>query len=148
MKSALNIVQKFFPKVGAVKDATRNTVIEVTKRDEAASRRKDHNQCAMAMACQRAMHLDGVIIARTIAYLVKDRVATRYCLPESVTREVVSFDRGGGFAPGEYKLLKPNISHRLDSAGGHNRQKKNTAKRPEPKHMTSGIRTVLGSKVA
>jgi hypothetical protein len=145
--TALRIVQKFFPKVTSVSDATSNVTIEVTERDERGSQKRDHNHCAMAVACKRAMHLDGVVIAICTAYLVKGTKATRYHVPMSVQREVVAFDRGAHFASGEYTLLKPDKNHLIGKAGG-NGAKRNTAKMAAPKHWTEGIRTVLGSPKA
>ncbi len=93
---SINIVQKFFPKVERVVDAHRNAAIEVTAKDSSSKAVRDHNACAMAVACKRKFHLDGVIISRSVAYLIKGTQARRFMLPDSVSREVVSFDRGGG----------------------------------------------------
>lgn len=93
---ALNVVKKFFPKVTIVVDAHHRAVIEVTKADAASKAVKDHSACAMAVACQRKFKLDGVIISRSVAYLVKGKQARRFMLPPSVEREITSFDRGGG----------------------------------------------------
>ena len=67
MKSngALGIVRKFFPHVAAVHDALTNTQIEVTKADASSRAVKNHNACAMAVACKRKFKLDGVIISRS-----------------------------------------------------------------------------------
>jgi hypothetical protein len=123
MPTALQVVQKFFPEVQTVVDATRNQVIEVTKRDETTANKKSHKTCAMAVACKRKFNLDGVVISVNRAYLIKGKKARRFMLPESVSREVVSFDRDGGFEPGQYELSKVPASSRLDrvikSGNGH-----------------------------
>ncbi len=87
--------------------------IEVTPRDASSKAVRDHNGCAMAVACKRALKLDGVIISRSIAYLIKGDHATRFKLPESISREVVSFDRGAGFAVGKYELERVPKTSRL-----------------------------------
>jgi CheY-specific phosphatase CheX len=92
MPTALRIVKKFFPEVTDVEDAEKSQVIEVT--------------CAMAVACKRKYNLDGVIISVKTAYLIKGKKAKRFSLPESVSREIVSFDRDSGFAAGQYRLSK------------------------------------------
>jgi hypothetical protein len=142
--SAIHNVRKFFPQVETVKDASKRLTLEVTKHDAANSHRKKHSECAMAVACKRAMKLDGVIVSATTAYLIKDTVATRYELPMAAQKEVVAFDRGGGFSPGEYQLLKP--SHNLGrQEGGKDKRARGT----EPKrrhHYTEGIRAILGSR--
>jgi hypothetical protein len=100
----------------------------------------------MAIACKRSKKLDGVLISIKTAYLIKNNIATRYFLPEAVRREVVAFDRSGGFASGEYGLLAPDKYNKLGRSGGDT-PRNNTAKMAKPKHFTEGIRTVLGSKV-
>lgn len=146
--NALRNVRKFFPKVTSVSDADERLVIEVTDRDEKNSRKKDHSGCAMAVACKRSLALDGVIVSRTKAYLVRGETAVRYQLPESVTREVVSFDRGGGFEPGTYELHAPNKSIRLGHEQGGNYPRTGRGKKIRRQHITGGVRTVLGSKHA
>ena len=145
MPSALSLVKRFFPNVIDLRDAKKNMYITVTKKDCAAARRKQHSDCAMAVAAKRAMNLDGVVMAINVAYLVKNNRAFRLMVPESVQREIISFDRGGGFTPGEYRLSRPTKTKRLEYASGGNAPHKNTAKYREPKHQTTGIRTVLAA---
>jgi hypothetical protein len=147
---ALHNVRKFFPKVTRVTDAAKGLEIEVTKQDDKVSRRNDHAGCAMAVACKREYKLDGVIIARTVAYLVKGDEAIRYYVPERATREIVSFDRGGGFAPGSYALTKPtyNLGHSHGKAPEGSRGGKTGGLAKRFHHLTDGVRTVLGSKEA
>lgn len=147
-RGVLQIVQRHFPNVTTVKDATKNLTIEVTKHDESSSKRRNHGECAMAIACKRAYHADGVIIARSVAYLVKDRLAIRFKIPHSVSREITSFDRGGPFSPGTYFLSRPA---KADTLATKNKRDKydggNTGPSREIRkyHLTTGIRTVLGS---
>jgi hypothetical protein len=117
-------------------------------RDVDSANRKDHKTCAMAVACKRKLGLDGVLISVKTAYLVRGKVAQRYLLPESVSREVVSFDRGAGFAPGKYKLSKMPKSLRLGAARPRRKlgRGKTGGKDKEFIHHTAGIRVVLGSK--
>ncbi|MBO0887472.1 hypothetical protein J2P12_00065 [Candidatus Bathyarchaeota archaeon] len=106
----------------------------------------------MAVACKRAYHADGVILARSIAYLIKGKIAVRFQVPEAVSREIVAFDRGGVFSPGQYHLQRPSPSMTMAfkaknsrekrNPGGHKRKNEDKVKY---KHMTTGIRTVLGS---
>lgn len=108
MATALSVVQQFYPHVRTVKDAKDPLSFTVTDTDAKAVR-KDHQKCAVAEACRREYDIDGVIISRSTAYLVKGRTATRYHIPQRVAIEIVSFDRGGGFAPGDYELRTPRI---------------------------------------
>lgn len=136
-------VTRFFPEVTNTKDAKRPIQIEVTKGDVSVSKRRAHSGCAMAVACKRKLKVDGVIIARSTAYLIKGKTAIRFGVPGSLEREVTSFDRGSNFEPGVYQLSKPG--KRVGGGGG----KAPTGKRHGPgqfRHITSHIREVLGGK--
>lgn len=138
MKNALAIVQEFFPDVTSVADAKDNITVEVTKRDSNSAQVRNHKACAMAVACKRKMQADGVIVAVSTAYVINGKKAHR-C-------EVISFDRNGGFAEGEYSLRSPSKCERLGNHAGGSTPNTGTGKRVKY-HHTSGIRTVLGSKL-
>ena len=110
---ALGVVRKFAPKVTKVTDADSDLMVNVTKNDEKSSRRKDHGDCAMAVAVKRQENATHVIISSSTAYVIKGKEAIRYKVPEAVSREVVSFDRGSSFEPGDYKLKAMPKSGRL-----------------------------------
>ena len=150
MSTVLSIVQTHFPKVTKVQDAKKALAIEVTANDEYKSKRRNHEECAMAVACKRAYHADGVLIARSVAYLVKGTLAVRFLIPNSVSREITSFDRGGPFKPGWYQLSKPPKGSTLDYKKKHAQQPKEAKKAEAHRkyHLTTGIRTVLGGKDA
>lgn len=153
--SALRNVQKYFPEVTQVEDADKSVILDVTKGDVAKAERRAHKTCAMAVACKRALEADGVIISVKTAYVIKGKKAQRYRLPESVSREIVSYDRDSQFAPGEYHLSKPEPSTRLGAVRKGRPKGKwgngnggSTGGSLLPKHVrvhrTTGIRTVLG----
>jgi hypothetical protein len=103
----LSIVKRFYPDVKRVEVARAPLTVEVLKSDGKGGR-KSHQACAMADACKRKFHLDGTIVSRSVAYLIKGDTATKYGIPEAVRREITSFDRGAGFAPGTYHLVPPH----------------------------------------
>lgn len=146
-RRALQIVQKYVPAVESVEDATDAIEIEVTKADAASKAVRNHQACAMAVACKRKFHLQDIIISRSVAYLIRRNVATRYILPEHVSREVVAFDRGGSFAPGTYTLNAPPLADRLDSprqeVGGHQHTAAAGGGRGRAHHPTVDIRAAL-----
>ena len=152
MATALQVVKKFFPEVEEVVDASRNAVIEVTDRDQKVAKKKSHKTCAMAVACKRKFNLDGVVISLNRAYLIKGKKARRFCLPESVSREVVTFDRHGDFEPGEYQLQRIPATSRLDRPQSMRGKGHGPANRPDGTrahvHRTGGVRTSLGFKAA
>jgi hypothetical protein len=149
MPSALSIVKQFFPKVTKVNDADKPISIEVTKADNNSAQVRNHNACAMAVACKRKLKLDGVIVSIGTIYTIKGDTATRYRVPQSVSREIVSFDRDAGFSEGEYQIVPVPKNDRLGK--GHS-YPKTTGSKTGPglkkrfAHFTTGIRSALGSK--
>lgn len=149
MASSLQIVQQFYPKVKRVVDAKRDLSVSLTKRDVTTAKRKDHNGCAMVEACRRMPEVEGVIVSTRTAYLVKGEVATRFLVPERVTREITSFDRGADFAVGDYRLKKPYRRYEQPP------RKRTKGERPKSgpsladmshrdiKHAIEGVRTPL-----
>ena len=71
---ALAIVQRYFPKVKEVADADSPITIEVTDRDSKSAAVRNHESCAMAVACKRKTKSDGVIVSITTAYIIKGDV--------------------------------------------------------------------------
>ena len=146
MAQALQIVQKFFPNVKHVLDADKPITVEVTKQDNLSAARRNHKACAMAVACKKKTQADGVIISVKTAYVIKGNQAIRYKMPESASREIVSFDRNAGFGVGEYTLRAPGKTERLGAiSNGSYRGERNGSFVKKRKHFTSGIRTVLTS---
>lgn len=110
-KSALKIVQKYHPNVTKVVDAKRPLQISVTEEDCKGSKKRKPDACALAKACERKY--DGAIVSLAVAYLIKGNRATRYRVPQAVSRELVSFDRHHDFAPGKYHLRAPKEGEKL-----------------------------------
>jgi hypothetical protein len=145
--SALSIVRQHFPEVTVVKDATSNSIVEVTRKDVVNAERRKHRACAYSVACKRKFEADGVIVSLNRVYVVKGKAAIRYVVPESVSREVVSFDRGSDFEPGTYALTAPSKDMKIGTyRGGGHKSNHDGSRKANRKHFTGGIRTVLGSK--
>lgn len=91
-----------------VVDAKRPAKIIVTKRDTEVGDNKNPSSCAAALAAKRdipeclssRVHIGRVYIEH------KDKWV-RYMTPRSLRTEIVAFDRGGSFQPGEYELRPP-----------------------------------------
>ena len=146
MTRALNVVRKFFPQVKDVEDAKSRLTVEVTSDDAASEGVKDHMNCAMAEACKRSLHADGAIISVSTAYIIYGDKAVRYSVPESVGREVTSFDRNGAFLPGTYTLGTQAAFKKLGKRNkGRNKIKsrKHRHRGPQLTHHTEGIRSRL-----
>jgi hypothetical protein len=143
---ALQIVQDFFPQVTRVRDARKDLHVNVTEKDVEEGRKKGHVDCVMAVACKRDKRVTGVIMAVKTAYIVQGSEATRYKTPERITREIVSFDRGGNFIPGPYELKAPSKHQKLGTSARPSGKKPHKSKIGKRYH-TSNIRSVLGSKL-
>jgi hypothetical protein len=139
--NALQVVQKFYPEVSEVKDATKPLDIEVLSKDINSSSVRNHKACAFAAACKRAKQVDGCIIAIKVAYLIKDGKATRYSVPESLSREIVAFDRDGKFGAGKYRLIRP-IRKLGDPAARGSEKRSKPGRKVEYRHITSAIRSM------
>jgi len=146
---ALQHVKRYFPKVTKVSDADKPLDLIVTQNDDKVGRKKDHAECAMAVAAKRQLKVDGAIISRRIVYLVRGTEATRYTTSSATLKEIIAFDRGGYFAPGTYTLYNPPERERLglykqsgDDESGRDRHTKNKLVR----HVfTKGVRGNLNS---
>jgi hypothetical protein len=116
-KNALSRVRRYYPKVSRVVDATKPIKVNVKSCDVSGARKKDPTSCALARSFVREQDCDGAIIRAFIAYLIKGDTATRYIIPHSVSREIVSFDRHKDFRTGEYQLSAIHNWLRLGAKG-------------------------------
>lgn len=93
-----------------LEDATRPIVVGVAVDDIVKSRTKNSKCCAFARAAQREPGVRAAYFFRSTAFLEFADRMVRYALPSSVQKEIVSFDRAGIMAPGEYQLNAPSPS--------------------------------------
>ena len=141
---ALRNVKRYFPQVKHVRDAKEPLDVHVSLGDVKNSKRKALAGCALAVACKRENSLDGAIVSRARVYLIKGDEAVRYKTGCRIEREIVSFDRGAGFEPGEYTLPVPGPTEVLDrTSHGGGQHKPNRGIRKKP-HMTTQVRDFLG----
>lgn len=142
-KTALTMVQKYYPGVTTVRDAKRPRVIQVTPEDCKRGNKKEPADCALAKAFKRKF--DGAIISTSKSYLIKGKIALRYDTPESVSREVISFDRNHNFEPGQYHLAPVAKANKLGARNRPQYSKKRKPGYPKIKkrnHLTGGIRSI------
>lgn len=143
---ALNIVHKNgYPKVEKVYDGEEVIIIEVLPEDERKGIPFDRNKCAMARATCRNTHSTGAIIGATSSFIIKGNTAYRYKNAETLTREVVSYDRAKIFLPGKYRLSPFPPSNRLGAhrSGPSGKKRKGGNNRIETfRHITKNVRTL------
>lgn len=128
-----------------VYDAKKPLHIHVSRRD-AMTGRKEPDNCAAAKAI---MHEPGVLEARVFLsrMYVKKRSAAggkpywlRHMTPLSIRGEMIAFDRGADFTPGDYTFPPLPPSGRL---GADHHKSSDTRKRHDrgkPRHYVAGIR--------
>src|SRR5437764_848305 len=127
MMSVLTKIQKQFPAVLKVIDSDESISISVTEKDTSSARKKDPSSCAMAKACCRQEKLDGAIIGLSYSYLIKGALAVRFRTPNTVQREITSFDRHHDFATGaNYRLSRVCDSQKLGHQWGRKSTRKGT----------------------
>ncbi len=135
-----------------VTDGKSSILLTITDGDIAKSDPKHPETCAAARAICRdfgaveaRVHLSRIYIKRK-----KSSLWERYVTPPNLRTEIVSFDRGGGFDPGEYRLTPVQPSNRAGVRGRYGRSGLATlaqSKRPKPKkrlkptNVTQNVRT-------
>ena len=115
-----------------VVDAKRPLTLSVTKADisRAADSIQQPNSCAVARACYRELHAKEVRVHLSRVYVrTNDHNWVRYVTPDAMRAEIIAFDRGGAFEPGEFRLEKIQPSATLGA-----------------KRSSKKVRTVTGKK--
>jgi hypothetical protein len=105
-------------------DATSPIMIGVAVDDIKKAKAKNSKCCAFARAAQ---HEPGVVAAyffRSMAFLEYPDRMVRYALPADARTEIVSFDRAGVMAPGEYRLAPVPKSQKLASLRRYDKKKR------------------------
>lgn len=87
-----------------VANATKPINLIITKKDVRLAKDKDPAHCVAARACVRQMGCAEARIHLARTYI---RVANRWLrfkTSKALRSEIIAFDRGGKFEPGEYQL--------------------------------------------
>lgn len=136
-----------------VVNGKRKVMLHITAADVKGSRQKNPGACAAAKALVRM--IPNCIKARVHlgrTYIMKDDEQWyRYMTPEPLRREIVAFDRGGRFEPGDYELRPMSPSHLIAQRGNVMRSEtnrttggNNQTKQPRKFHVTKGVRPHVG----
>lgn len=104
LKRLPRALREMFPEVKYAIDSDHVVEISVGQKDCKDAKKLNPAECALARAAKRELRADGVIIGLASSYVIKGKKAIRFATPESVKREIVSFDRHEDFAPGDYYL--------------------------------------------
>jgi hypothetical protein len=96
-----------------VVDADKPVTLQITQADCKRGSKKDPTRCAAALALKRATGCDECRVHIACTYLRFGDKWLRYATPPSLKAEIISFDRGGGFYPGDFRLHPMSASNRL-----------------------------------
>lgn len=113
-------------------DADEPVTIHITQDDCARGSKKDPEKCAVALALKRVTECDESRVHLGCTYLRFGKKWLRYATPPSLKAEIISFDRGGGFYPGDFRLHPMPAALRLKPADQKTRH-------PKHKQATSGV---------
>lgn len=120
-------------------DAKEPVVIHVKPIDVERGNTKDPGGCAAARACMRELHATAARVHIGRTYLKFEDKWIRFHTSRALRSEIVAFDRGGKFEPGEYTLSPMQPAKRMGKRQGTPSKAKRGRKRAKP-HLITGIR--------
>src|SRR5262245_60716231 len=89
-----------------VVDALRSVILHINKGDVAKGRKKSPSKCAAPLARIREFKVKEARVHLGRTYVRVNDKWIRYLTPHSLRSEMIAFDRGGSFDPGEHRLMK------------------------------------------
>lgn len=120
-----------------VVDAKRSITLHITEGDIRKGKVKKPNACAAALACKRQLHCTEARVHIGRTYVRFNGKWHRYLTSKDLRTEIVAFDRGGTFEPGNYALLKMQPSRKYDTGRG---QKTGKGKKRGRHHVLTDVR--------
>jgi hypothetical protein len=130
-----------------VRDAHHVIMLHISEQD-ARGRSKDPRNCAAARAACRLRGVKEARVYRSRTFLLIERANgihywVRLHTPERLQKEIVAFDRGGTFEPGDYVLrpMPPAGQLGADRRVRPLKQSGGSSKKRTP-HRLGGIREV------
>jgi hypothetical protein len=144
---SLKYVQKFAPQVTSVEDASKDVSMWIVNEDISNRGIKDHQGCAVALACKRAFRADSAIVGTRTAYITFGAKAIRFRVPTTTSKEIKAFDKGKGFRTGTFSLKAPGKYEKLGGGYTGNTHNPSQRKRPSFTHHDRNVRTDLKSRL-
>lgn len=118
-----------------VKDAKKPVLLAITAGDVRKGKVKSPASCAAAVACKRQLGASEAHVHKSRTYLRFNGHWVRYMTPASLQAEIVAFDRGGKFEPGEHRLAR--MQHYRNTNSGPRRK---AGKKKQGYHVVKNIR--------
>lgn len=125
-----------------VQDGTKPITLNVKNIDISRANTKEPDACAVARACYRELKAKEVRVHLSRVYVRLNGSFLRYCTPAALRSEIIAFDRGGEFEPGQYALSVPPPSRTLTGKrrGGIKTHRVATGARRKKAHTVSNVR--------
>lgn len=119
----------------------KGITLTVTKADVNGSTKSDPANCAAARAGQRELKREvHVFLSRAYVKDTDKKRWVRYITPEAASREIISFDRGSSFVPGEYTFKAATKWQKLGMERGESTRPGTGKPQTNPRHVTAEVR--------
>ena len=122
-----------------VYDAKRPITITVTRKDIANAKRKIPGECVAAVAAMRGLRAKEVRVHLGRTYVRHGKSWLRYETRPRLRNEIIAYDRGGAFEPGEYTAPPPYDGHKTGARGSGHNKNAHGPKRDRP-HFVANVR--------
>lgn len=123
-----------------VVDASKDVVLHIKKCDIDGSKKKDPLNCAAARAGKREFGTEVKVFLSRM-YVKNSKNWVRYLTPNNAAREIVSFDRGSAFIPGEYLFKRASPGQQLGHYASNRDKKTGThSNKRRHRHITEDVR--------
>lgn len=129
-----------------VTDADKKVKLHILAADVTKGNTKDPGACAAARACIRELGAKAARVHIGRTYVQFDKKWVRFNTGGALRGEIIAFDRGGKFEPGEYTLtpIPPGEKARRGKRQGgpdktSRESRRHVRKRAKP-HVVTGIR--------
>lgn len=109
-----------------IRDARSSIRVEIKLDDVKKNGVKQPSRCAAAKALCRAPGISEarVHISKTYVRPKGEKHWVRYDTPAQLRTEIIAFDRGGRFHPGEFELRKPRATHGWQQGSSRNQTRR------------------------
>lgn len=116
-------------------------LLKITKGDISRADRKQPDQCVIARCCRRSLKVKEARIHLGRVYLRRDdRQWERYITSPAMRTEIVAFDRGGSFEPGDFLILPPAPSKAVGKTQGTTTRTKGAGAARRAPHVVTNVR--------
>jgi hypothetical protein len=133
-----------------VMDAKRGITLHISAADTKAGANKNPGACAAALAAMKGIPnctAARVHLGRAYIFDEKKKHWLRFKTPEALRSEIIAFDRGGQFEPGDYMLkplapsdLIPKKKKTFVSSDVNRSNGTTKTKNPRKLHVVKGVR--------